>query len=243
LRNSASSIRFSDLKERYDVPFFSEDEWHRHTGFWTGKIIAKYLPAIESTRRGKLLNAGCGVYSLEMPHFDEVCLDMFSTPLLGRDLSVCANVEQLPFRDATFEAVVCVGEVLAYCDPATTIAEISRVTGWKGVFIFDFGSSRSAKHLFTKTHGRAADIVTVEYNGSSERTWVYDLSYLSRLLNRNGFSVVATEGTHTWSALSLRFGARVKFALRLQKVLEKLPIPGFWADTITVVAEKTSRER
>jgi ubiquinone/menaquinone biosynthesis C-methylase UbiE len=54
-----------------------------------------------------------------------------------REYSVCTSVERLPFRENSMGAIVCVGEVLAYCDPAAAIGEFARVLVRSGLLICD----------------------------------------------------------------------------------------------------------
>jgi hypothetical protein len=87
-------------------------------------------------------------------------------------------------------------------------------------------------------YGREADIVTDEYNGSSERVWIYHPRFIRRLLRVSGFSVRREYGTHTWSSLATRLGISKTRSTSLQRSLEWLPLPKRWADVCTIVAEK-----
>src|SRR5208337_3242994 len=146
-------------------------------------------------------------------------------PIRDRKYALCASVEALPFRSSTFGAIVCVGEVLAYCDPAAAITEFARVLAPSGTLICDFGSSRSIRYWFRTSYGRAADLVTDHYNGTPERTWVYDPAYVSSLLVKAGFHVKVSLGTHTWSAFARRLGASMPTAMLVQQYLEWLRFP------------------
>lgn len=172
-----------------------------------------------------------------MPGWDEVDLDLFETPLSGRPNAVCGNVHSLPFQANCFGAIVCVGEVLGYCDPATVLREFRRVLVPGGLLIADFGNSRGVGRLFSGAYGRPADLISDDYNGSPEATWVYDHRYIKRLLGEIGFEIRAQLGTHTWSALARLFGASPQSALRLEGQLDWAPFPSSWADLTTIAAE------
>lgn len=230
-------FRRDELRSRYDISAINEDEWHEYSGGKTAEFITRYLTGTGAKNK-LLLNAGAGVYEVRADSWREVSVDLFSTPLQNRQYGVCASVESLPFQDATFGAVVCVGEVLAYCDPAAAIAEFARVLAPSGILICDFGSSKSIRYWLRHPFGRAADLVTDSYNGAPERIWVYDPAYVASLLESHGFVIKARLGTHTWSALARRFGASIPFAIRLQRRLERLHLPVGWADVTTVVAER-----
>ena len=170
-------------------------------------------------------------------------LNRNSHPLFGRKHAVCGSIERLPFHDAAFGCIVCVGEVLAYCDPAASLSEFSRVLAPSGILIFDFGSSRSSRLWLKQSFGRAAEVMVDEYNSSPEPVWRYDPNYIATLVTEFGFRIVSKSGIHTWSALGLRIGLRNNISVRLQRKLERLPLPTSWADIITIVALRLKDEK
>jgi SAM-dependent methyltransferase len=224
-----------ELKPRYDVGAIREDEWHSYSGDQTTRIIQAELSTFDHPPSW-LLNAGSGIYALGPHQWHEVRCDLFAAPIKGGGLSVCGSIQQLPFSDSAFGAVVCVGEVLAYCDPAATAREFARVLAPSGILISDFGSSRSMRRLLSSSFGRAADLVTDDYNGSPEKTWIYNPDYILALLANLGFRIQKTLGTHTWSALARRLGCSPRLAVSIQRRLEWLRLPAAAADVITVVA-------
>ena len=227
-----------ELKPRYDVETIVEDAWHAYSGQETARILADNLPLAKAQSK-LLLNAGAGIYQIRIPPWEEVSVDLFPTPLRGHPRSVCATVEQLPFPAAEFGAIVCVGEVLGYCDPARAIAEFSRVLAPRGLLICDFGNSGSARHWFTPAHSRTADMIVDMYNGTPERIWVYDPAYIQSVLRSCGFEVLRTIGTHTWSAVGRKLGLPTSKALGLQSWLRWLPFPTAFADLTTIAAVRS----
>jgi SAM-dependent methyltransferase len=233
----AIGFKREELKARYDVESLHEDTWHSYTGEKTSALLSACLSKRTSHSR-LLLNAGSGIYQIGADKWDEVSLDLFTTPLRKRPNAICANVEALPFSGRVFGAVVCVGEVLAYCDPAKAIREFARVLVPAGLLICDFGNSRGLRYLFKKAFGRTAEIVTEQYNGAPERIWIYDPAYIHSLLVSNGFTVQRKIGTHIWSTLATRAGLSMDHAVFLQKSLDWLPLPANCADLITIVASQ-----
>jgi SAM-dependent methyltransferase len=227
-----------ELQRRYDVRAIREDEWHAYCGEKTQALVRRHLSSA-SPSPSLLLNAGSGVYQIAEPPWTEFSLDLFATPLRNRAGAVCATVESLPFRASTFGAGVCVGEVLAYCDPARAIGEFSRVLPLGGTLIVDFRSTRSARNWFKPPFARAADIVADDYNGTVERTWIYDPNYIESLLMGTGFQIREVHGSHTWSALGRRIGLSTLPAVRAQRLLEWFPLPRVLADLTTIVAARS----
>ena len=230
-----SSFRLNELQLRYDVSSLYEDAWHTYSGQQTKLFLDRYLPQGHSCSRW-LLNAGAGVYQFRRPEWKEICLDLFTQPIKACDYSVGGSVERLPFRSRSLGSVICVGEVLGYCDPAMAIAEFSRVLAPGGMLICDFGSSRGFRTWFRGAHGRAADLITDFYNSLPERTWVYDPKYIKSILASAGFEITTAEGTHTWSALARRVGWSIQTALTMERHLKRLPLPKSWAELMTIAA-------
>lgn len=224
-----------ELRNRYDVPVIQDDEWHAYSGERTAACIAHHLPPQHANSEW-LVNAGAGVFELRFGAWRELSVDLFINPIMAHQYPVCASVECLPFRSQTIGAVVCVGEVLGYCDPARAIGEIARILVRSGMFIFDFASSRSIRYMFRATYGRAADLITGIYNGLPERIWVYDPRYIQELLVSSGFIIQASLGTHTWSVIAQRLGLPTAAAASLQRHLDWLPLPARSADLMTIVA-------
>jgi len=231
-----------ELLRRYNVASIREDAWHTYSGRKTLAFVTKQLPN-RASPSAWLMNAGAGVYGLHLFDWKEVPVDLFTAPILKRERAVCASIERLPFKAQTFGAIVCVGEVLAYCDPALAICEFARVLAPSGILICDFGSSRSFRYWLSQSHGRAADLVVDDYNGAPERIWIYDPAYMKALLVSSGFEITAKSGTHTWSALARRHGVPISAALTLQTHLEWLKLPSGWSDIMTISAVRVAGER
>jgi SAM-dependent methyltransferase len=231
-----------ELKARYDVESVQEDAWHSYSGERTSQLLSQCLSNPQFHSR-LLLNAGSGIYQIGADKWDEISLDLFTTPLIAKPNAVCASIEALPFSNEIFGAVVCVGEVLAYCDPAKAIREFERVLAPRGLLICDFSNSRSLRHVFKRTYGRAAEIVTAQYNGEPERIWIYDPAYIDSILLANGFTIQKRIGTHTWSTLARRAGLSMNHSILLQKHLDWLPLPPRSADLMTIVALRNEASR
>lgn len=231
-----------ELAKRYDVESFCEDEWHAYCGRRTSHIIASQL-SLRQLPSNRLLNAGSGVHQITATGWVETSVDLFDAPIRGHKNAVCASVENLPFEAGTFGAVICVGEVLGYCDPAKAIREFARVLVPSGILVCDFGNSRSFRYLLKRTYGRAADMVTDHYNNNLERIWVYDHNYILSLVKSAHFRTTSTFGTHTWSALAHRFGFSMQSATSIQHHLEWFKLPTKWADVTTIVSVQDAAAR
>jgi SAM-dependent methyltransferase len=185
-----------------------------------------------------LLNAGCGVYSIGAQSWGEIAVDLFEEPLAGRTRAVCANIELLPFRTGAFGAIVCIGEVLGYCDPAAALSEFSRVLAQNGVLLCDFGSTTSARHWLTPSFDKATALVTDTYNDRPEVLWNYSPGYVRRLLRRNDFEIERVRGSHTVSAVARRCGMPLHRAAALERRFGGTMQSIACADLVLVAARK-----
>ena len=226
-----------ELRARYAVSAIHEDQWHSFGDQWRREFVKFAIPS-SAKNDGRLLNAGSGIYALNLSSWEEVAIDLFNEPLLDRKLAVCGNVANLPFCECAFDAVVCTGEVLGYCDPPRAIAEFSRVIRPCGMLLCDFGSTRSSRYWMKKAYGRASDLVTVEYNGEPERIWIYDPKYILSLLRQFGFRVIARYGIYGWATLLARLGAAPSFAVRAEWLQRIMPFPAGSADIAVIVAQR-----
>jgi len=200
-------------------------------------MISNFLPHAH-LENNWLLNIGSGVCELQIKGWKTVSVDIFPTPIQRHCFPVCASVEKLPFANASFAAVLCVGEVLAYCDPAKALRECARVVAPSGRIMCDFRSSRSLRYWFTKTYSRTADLIEDQYNGTPEPTWVYDPGYIRNILTSHRLTIRNVLGTHTWSALARRMGCSPTSSVGFEAALSHLTLPAQLADLITVVADR-----
>lgn len=224
-----------ELKARYDIESITEDEWHSHCAQESREILREFLSVSKAPTK-LLLNAGAGVHELKISGWLETSVDLFEAPLRTHQKAICASVENLPFGPGKFGAVVCIGEVLGYCDPARAIAEFSRVLASEGVLICDFGNSHSIRHWFTSASRRAAHLIVDTYNGTSERIWIYSPDYIKSILAGYGFGITRVIGTHIWSAAGRKVGMSPAAAVRWQTHIKWLPLAPSWADVTTIVA-------
>ena len=234
-------FRRQELRTRYDVPAIQEDEWHSYSGKRTDALLQRHFTP---PRAGSAcLNAGSGSSRLAISKWKETSLDLFVAPLRDRSRTVCSNVETLPFAPASFDGLVCTGEVLGYCDPAMAIREFARVLAPGGVLFVDFESSRSFRRLLSRSFGRAATMVIDQYNGAPERVWIYDPQYMLSILRQADFTIERVLGTHTWSALARRLGSSGGAAVRIQTLIGANSFATAWADLVSVVAVRTAAAR
>jgi SAM-dependent methyltransferase len=226
-----------ELRKRYDVTSIDEDEWHSFEDERRRSFLNSTLPSDQLGSR-YLLNAGAGVHVLNLEAWSVISVDLFSRPLSCHPVGVCASITNLPFAGTTFGAIACLGEVLGYCDPANAFEEFARILVPRGMLIFDFMSTCSSRYWFNSIYGRAADIVSVDYNGDPENIWIYDPKYIRSLLVRSGFTVCKEKGVCGWAALLQRAGLKTSVALKVAARLAMVTSNSRWSDLTIVAAQR-----
>lgn len=76
--------------------------------------------------KGLILDIGCGT-NIATKYFDKVIGIDKSFNMLQEGTNVCANAENLPFKDKSFDAVLCLTAIHNFNDPIRAINEMKRV--------------------------------------------------------------------------------------------------------------------
>ena len=223
---------------------FEADIWHTYTAREIERIIGERPHSTNVAEPGLILFAGSGGRTNGVTRRNAIHVDLSEAALSGVPGAIVGNVEQLPLRDESAEAVICVGSVINYCDAAATIAEFGRVIRNGGTLILEFESTDSFEFIFTRTFRSAVDFVTTFYNGHPEKIWVYSLRYIEAALAVAGFAVTSRVPIHILSPLRLRFSNAVSEAFAwsfLDNRLRRVPVLRGFACNFVLFCERTSR--
>lgn len=212
------------------------DRWHQ----WSYKEINKYLASHTFSLQDYILNAGSGGNSYGIKN-NMVHLDIAEEKLRGIQNAVVASVEDMPFPASMFDGIICVGSVINYCDASATISEFSRVLKPKGRLILEFENSAGYEYKGTSTYEKAADIVTVQFQGQDHKQWLYSLSYIKSLLSTYSFSIRHIFPFHIFSSLVLHLSRNetrsAKYA-RYDMIARKLPFIAEHANNYILTCQK-----
>lgn len=217
-------IDVDKVREFYNATpaiWLPDDHWHQ----WSYHQIEKYLSQVHILPQQYVLNAGSGgnSYGLEC---NMVHVDIAETKLEGVSNSVVSSIEAMPFQSSIFDKIVCVGSVINYCDASAVISEFSRVIKHGGNLILEFENSGGYEYKGTTVYNKSAGIVTVKFQGSDHRQWLYSLPYIKNLLVANSFSISDVYAYHIFSSKALQLcrdeSRAVRYA-RFDKIARKLP--------------------
>ncbi len=215
-----------------------EDKWH----IYNFKKIQQYLEAIKDDCHGKLiLNAGSAGESYGFPEDKMIHFDLIDLKIKNKKLYLTGNIESLPFQNNYFDLIICVGEVINYCDAAKSINEFSRIMKIFGEVVIEFESSRSLELIFTKQFNASSIIRKTFYQGRQEKIWYYSEIYILNLLRAAGLEPNRTERFHMLSILVYRITKSPNFAAKftwLDKIIHYIPFLNQCASNVIITAKK-----
>lgn len=111
-----------------------------------------------------------------------------------------SSIENLPFQDNYFDATICVGSVLNYCDVFSAIKELSRTLKAGGCLILEYERSQTAELWFSKEYGLTTTIQKYTYLEHIHTLWLYSEKHIKQLLHDNSLQIKKFTRFHTLSA-------------------------------------------
>jgi SAM-dependent methyltransferase len=231
------------LFENLADPWPEGDRWSAHTKKAIAAFIDQYISSAARARGTglRILNVGShgNTYGLQIG--DHFHADIAEEPLKNVALACVADVERLPFPNAVFDIVLCVGSVINYCVAARAIGELGRVLKPKGQLLLEFETSESLEFALTNDLAKDVTVVRTFYNGSLENLYVYSQRYITGALTANGLTVTNTSKFHIISPLAYRITRNERLAATfsfLDRVASKLPGLRNYSANILVAAQK-----
>ncbi len=175
------------------------NRWYNYTHKVILDFINKYF-APQLSQESCYLNAGSGGTAYDI---QGIChhVDIAENLICEFEKYTVASVENLPFEKDVFDAVICVGSVLNYCDAIRSIKEISRVMKKGGYLVLEFERSNTGELLFTSEYGKNITKQQYNYMGHIHTLWLYSEKMISKILNDCGLLILKKERFHCISAL------------------------------------------
>lgn len=191
-----------DIYSSMEKVWPDNNRWYNYTH----KVIIKY---VEETLNQNLdvnsvyLNAGSGGSTYNIPG---TCyhMDIASNLINKFPNHYVASVENMPFDNNYFDAIICVGSVLNYCSALESISELSRTLKPDGILILEFERSNTSELWFSKEYSKKATIQQYEYLGHMHTLWLYSEKYIKDLLQINHLNIDDYKRFHCLSALANR---------------------------------------
>lgn len=214
----------------------SDDHWH----LWSKQQIEKYLHSLMFQHSDYVLNAGSGgnTYGITC---NMVHVDIADQKLVGVSNAIVSSIEKMPINDAIFDAAICVGSVINYCDAAASIAELSRVLKQNGTLILEFENSLGYEYKGTSAYCKAATVITVKFQGQDHTQWLYSFKYIKSLLLANGLIIDDVFPYQIMSSLALKHFSNETVAVKYAKLdcfARKIPFISAHANNIIIRCHK-----
>lgn len=185
------------------------------------------------------MDVGCGNDGYAWMPKATVSADKFYEQVANLQRAVVADIESLPFRAGSFDLSFCVGSVINYASALEAISELARVTAKGGHLYLHFETSTSFEQLGRPSWNAQVHLNKTENSFRTDHVWIYAPRFITTILSKAGFRVIAKERFHILSALLVRLGAdpnRATQACRFDKIVKWLS--GF-ADNVILLAERT----
>lgn len=164
-----------------EISGWSEAGLRRRVALFSSLVPTLPLPACATALE---LGCGAGTYVRHLAGLGHRAIGLdYSVPSLGRALAAdpgrkgayaAGEADGLPFRDGSFDFVMCVGVLQALSEPERALDEIARVLRPSGVVLIEALNSRElaarARRALERVLGRPPRVRT--YNPAEVRRWL-----------------------------------------------------------------------
>ena len=199
-----------DIYSSMDCVWPDDNRWYNYTHKYILDFIANNLTS-KLSQESVFLNAGSGGSVYNLPG---VCyhLDIAENLINMFERYAVASIEEMPFDDNSFDAAICVGSVLNYCDSVKSIRELSRVVKHGGYLILEFERSNTGELWFTSEFGKNTTKQQYDYMGHIHTLWLYSEKVIAQILKECNFDIIRQERFHCISALANRITHREEYS-------------------------------
>ena len=238
-------LNLEDVRQFYNLlPRIYEpaDLWHNATKNWIRRFILDHRQRISLEANYRVLNAGSGGEDCGFPSEFVYHLDIAERRIAHLKRAFTGDLHAPPFADGFFDISVCVGSVLNYCDAATAIGALGRVTRGKGHLFLEFETSWSLELCFAHGFMQPAAVVTTFYDTRKVRLWAYLEEYIRSILRANNFEVLAQSRAHIASPLVYQLTKdtnRSAWFSRLDPLLRRIPLLRRFCSNVIFFCRKT----
>lgn len=216
------------------------DKWHLYNHEKIGQFLNQ-INLKDSLQNKLILNAGSGGQGYDLPENNMYHFDLVDVNIKDKKNYSIGNIESLPYANGFFDMVLCVGEVINYCDAFKSIHEFSRVLKMGGELILEYESSRTLELIFRKEFNTSSVITQTFFQGRPEMLWYYSENYINSILNEVGMEIVKIERFHILSILVYRITQSSNFSVKfatLDAIARNIPGIKGCASNVIICARK-----
>lgn len=187
------------------------DKWHTYNQQQIVNSL-KHAGLLSIPNESKILNAGSGGSAYSMNESNMYHVDLAASKIINKKHCHVGNIESLPYDNCFFDVIICVGEVVNYCDAPKVILEFSRVLKKDGILILEYESTNTLELIFRKEFNCPRLLWETFYQGHPEWIWYYSDDYIINLLSIYSFNVLNNYQFHILSILVYRFTHNPNFS-------------------------------
>ncbi|CUU48417.1 class I SAM-dependent methyltransferase [Clostridium beijerinckii] len=178
-------------------------KWYRYTiQSITDSVYKEYIKITKEIKKPLILNAGSGGSTYKIP-CDMWHVDVSKKKIQNFKYNKTCSVENMPFKDNTFDLCICVGSVINYCDPIAAINEIIRCLKPSGKLILEFESSVTGELFFKKAFGQNVALFNSNYLNNKHSEWLYNPEYIINILKSHNGIISDINRFHLLSSMFL----------------------------------------
>lgn len=194
----------------------------------------------QCTRKGdRILIAGCGTKRYRLPGRKGIYMDLVGKLLADCRFSITGSIEKIPLKDASVDAILCVGSVLNYVSAVKALSEFQRILRPGGKLLLEFENSKSFEFIPNGNYKKPCFWQSFDYNGQQHPQWTYSEQYIRSILKEKHMHVTKRIPFHILSSMALGFGFdvdQVAFLARADRFLR--PLSKISASNIIYFIEK-----
>lgn len=180
------------------------DSWHSHTKKEIDRFVWAFLNGLKPDINFQILNAGSGgaTYS----HFEPFILhvDIAKEKIKHLPNAMVADLHNIPLQESSFQAILCVGSVVNYCDVIRIFQEFYRLLQTNGFVVLEFENSKTLELIGTRDYNKKAVLRKTFYQGQEENLWYYSEDYIRELARIFHFKILKVKRIHLIAPLIYR---------------------------------------
>ena len=231
-------IDYEHIKEFYNTVdnVWTDDPWHNYYR----SVIYEFIKEHSDFFSNKILNAGSAGNTYNIICNEMYHVDIAENKLKNIENAICANIEDIPFENQSFDSIICVGSVINYCDAMSVIKEFSRLLRKSGYLILEFESSGGFEYLDSPCFGQDAYMIETWYIEESHAQWLYSPNYIYNILS-NEFKVIDKKTFHILDGVAYHFMSETKavsLAKKTDSFIGKIPLLNKHGNNIILFAKK-----
>lgn len=226
-----------------DIPkiYATSDRWHTVTHRWIARIVRTEMERVVLESAGLIANLGSGGESYGLAEDHLLHVDLCTKWARSDQYYVVGDIHDIPLKDHSCIACICVGSVLNHCDASRVIYEIDRVLMPGGILIVEFESTSGLDMLLSPVYGAAVGMAWTFYNGRQVRLAMYAEQYVAQIIRASEMQILRRGTKHHLSGFVYFLSRNPNLAARFHLfdgIFAKIPFLRSMASHVILTCQK-----